>query len=128
MALYAVIIFGAMVAGQVGGLWWAAYHDAWRIPKRKISSAIDDEETVRFGIRHILIAMFIFSLVFTGDAFFASRFKSHAPLIFFAVFVFGQLVLIVGDRTLTKWGRENRASKIAAKEARTKEARTQLSS
>ena len=113
VAVCAVIMFGAMLFGQIGGLWWAAYHDAWRLPKRSFESVIDGESNFQFGVRHILLGMAICSLVFTADAVFANNYHSHSLLILFCVYVFGQLVLIAGDRTLTRWGRESKAEKRA---------------
>ena len=123
LAFFSILIFGAMAFGQVGGLWWAAYHDAWRLPKRQIGTGIDDEDTIRFGIRHILLLMIVCSVVFTGDAVFANRFGLHAPMVIFGVYVFGMLVLIGSDQTMTRWGREARAEKRLRKKERAEKLR-----
>ena len=123
LAFFSILIFGAMAFGQVSGLWWAAYHDAWRLPKRQVETGIDDEDTIRFGIRHILLLMIVCSVVFTGDAVFADRFGLHAPMVIFGVYVFGMLVLVGSDQTMTRWGREARAEKRLRKKERAEKLR-----
>jgi hypothetical protein len=89
--LPAIGIVAAMVFGQIGGLWWPTLLG---IPSPKLTANGKGLSPFQFQVRHLLVAMVWFGLIFAIDG----LWESHGLLKLVAFYAVAQIVLLLAFR------------------------------